>query len=150
MKTLETAKILGLVTVLALASWWLTPTAEAQTCNRCFCTLDASCSTCTVGQTITFELECQVETMIEDCPIEEPQQRCCEFIDAFIPGAYYVGQRKDSNGNWFTDANCVGASNPLSYTFVSGDVGEYRRKACMDSSCTKCSPEWTLVTVIDP
>ena len=135
-----------MVVVTLVAAGWLGSPAVAQQCNDSFCRLVASCTTCTVGQTINLELVCfDQQPLEEECNPELPI-RCCQFVEALIPKARYVGDKK-VNGMWKRDANCVEASNPLAYTFQSADVGEYRRKACRDSSCFDCSPEWTYITV---
>lgn len=137
---------LGVLAVLGLA---VLP-AAAQ-CNGTNCSLFATCTTgseaCEVGETITFTLICLVEIPGEDCPIENPLQRCCDTFFETPLQAWYNGEKK-VNGVFVTDADCVQASNPLSYTFDEDDVGEYRRQACRNSSCTQCSP-WIDIEVVE-
>jgi|GEM_PF-4064508 hypothetical protein len=118
--------------------------ALAQSCPTPFtCDLLVSCFglTCSINEEATFTLVCD-RLVLEPCP-EIEEELCCE-VDIDVPStAYYEGERL-VNGQWEVDANCVSATNPLEYTFVSGDEGKYRRSACKDSSCLLCSPTKTI------
>ncbi len=126
----------------------LVPSAGAQLCPPLECSLLVSCTDCSVGETILFNAACTKYIKVFGCflasgELTESEKSVCDPSceeTLLVPGeVYYQGETKDENGNWAVDADCVRAVNPLSYTFVSGDVGEYRRQACLDSNCQICT-----------
>lgn len=148
--------------LVAFAALSAIPT-NAQTCGEACGPLYAlflevtGCGTsCQVGETITFTLEAEQDGLDVECeedPIPELPECCTDdCATTETPSTvYYEGSKREiGSSTWVPDANCVSASNPLTYTFTSGDGGyEYRRKACTTSSCSTCSNTVT-VTVTGP
>lgn len=103
------------------------------------CNLSASCTSCQVGQTITFSMDCtqSVQNPEEECPF--PFRSCCEDTTVFPDPVYYTGTDPDGSS-----PGCVSGSNPLTYTFQPGDEGTYTRKACVFANCSNCSNTLTI------
>ena len=142
MKTIANAPaLMGILLCITISS----PSHASGSCPPPSCSMDVNCTTCSVGQTGTFDTECSFFLIKLFCEEElsfDPIEDCetvCEEIVVDPPTVYYNGLKK-VDGTWVVDANCVSGSNPLSYTYQSGDVGEYKRQTCLDSNCTICSP----------
>ena len=142
----------ALLSLLLLALISSAPSYAKGSCPATACSMDVDCTSCSVGQTINFETECSLYIQVSMCEEEEigdPTARCdviCEEIPFTPATVYYNGLRKEGN-TWVVDAPCLPGSNPLAYTFQSGDVGEYKRQTCLDSNCTICSSPLQTITV---